>query len=81
MTRTPPRPGHRSAAFAPPDSQSGFAVSNAVLTSPAELAAIFDVNTNGRAMLSAAGGVALAVIGLRTMFGGRRRSADSDRDR
>ena len=69
------------AAFAPPDSQSGFAVSHAVLPSPAELAAIFDVNTNGRAMLSAAGGVALAVIGLRTMFGGRRRSADSDRDR
>jgi hypothetical protein len=45
------------------------------LPSPAELAAIFDVRTNGQAMLSAAGGMALAFMGLRTIFGGRRRAA------
>jgi hypothetical protein len=45
------------------------------LPTSAELAAIFDVTTNGRAMLSAAGGAALAILGLRTLFGGRRRAA------
>jgi hypothetical protein len=37
-----------------------------------ELSAIFDVTTNGQAMLSAAGGLALAGLGLRTLFGRRR---------
>ena len=36
------------------------------------LVAVFDVSTNGRAMLSAAGGLALVVLGVRTLFGGRR---------
>lgn len=45
------------------------------LPTSAELAAIFDVTTNGRAMLSAAGGAALAILGMRTLFGGRRRAA------
>jgi len=45
-----------------------------------ELAAIFDVTTNGQAMLSAAGGIALAVLGVRTLFGGRRRTVDSRND-
>ncbi|MFM8802910.1 MAG: hypothetical protein ACKOK8_03185, partial [Planctomycetia bacterium] len=45
-----------------------------------QLAPVFDVTTNGRAMLSAAGGLALAVLGLRTLFGGRRRTAVSARD-
>jgi len=47
----------------------------AALPSPAELAALFDVHTNGRTMLSAAGGLALMFLGLRTIFGGRRRAA------
>ena len=45
------------------------------LPTSAELAAIFDVTTNGRAMLSAVGGAALAILGMRTLFGGRRRAA------
>jgi hypothetical protein len=32
---------------------------------------LLDVHTNGQAMLVAAGGVTLAVFGLRTVFGGR----------
>jgi hypothetical protein len=45
------------------------------LPTSAELAAIFNVTTNGRAMLSAAGGAALAILGMRMLFGGRRRAA------
>jgi hypothetical protein len=45
-----------------------------------QLSTVFDVRTNGRAMLSAAGGLALAVLGLRTLFGGRRRVAPPIRD-
>lgn len=45
------------------------------LPTSAELAAIFDVTTNGRAMLSAVGGAALAILGMKTLFGGRRRAA------
>jgi hypothetical protein len=49
-----------------------------------QLAPVFDVTSNGGAMLSAAGGLALAVIGVRTLFGGRRRAevpeTDEDED-
>ena len=58
--------------FAPPAPSSNPALA---LPTPAELAAIFDLRTNGQAMLSAAGGLALMFIGVRTMFGGRRRAA------
>jgi hypothetical protein len=68
----PPDPRSSPWGFQPPSSMSSAA---ATLPSPAELAAIFDVRTNGQAMLSAAGGLALAFLGLRTIFGGRRRSA------
>ena len=34
---------------------------------------LLDVRNNGTAMLTAAGGLALVVLGLRTVFGGRRR--------
>ena len=40
---------------------------------PPTLAELLDVSTNGHAMLSAAGGLAMAVLGIRTIFGGRRR--------
>jgi hypothetical protein len=70
-----PPPGPQEAyGFAPP----GISSPAAALPSPAELAAMFDVRTNGRAMLSAAGGLALMFLGLRTIFGGRRR-ATADR--
>ena len=41
------------------------------------MASIFDVSTNGQAMLSATGGLALAVLGVRTLFGGRRKATAS----
>ena len=53
---------------------SPFAIS---LPTTDELSAIFDVTTNGQAMLSAAGGLALTVLGVRTLFGGRRKPAAS----
>jgi hypothetical protein len=61
----------------PTPAQVGWAPSAITLPTTAELSAIFDVTTNGQAMLSAAGGMALAVLGLRTLFGGRRRTAGS----
>jgi hypothetical protein len=45
------------------------------LPTTAELVAIFNVSTNGWAMLSAAGGLAMAVLGVRTLVGGRRPAA------
>ncbi len=60
---------------APPRQQPASAAPAISLPTTAELAAIFDVSTNGRAMLSAAGGLALAVLGVRILFGGRRRAA------
>ena len=55
-----------------PPSQPAWAPSTISLPTMAELSAIFDVTTNGQAMLSAAGGAALAGFGLRTLFGRRR---------
>jgi len=58
----------------PPPQQPAWTAPAISLPTTAELAAIFDVSTNGRAMLSAAGGLALAVLGVRTLFGRRRRA-------
>jgi hypothetical protein len=38
---------------------------------------LLDVRTNGQTMLTAAGGVALVILGLRTIFGGRRTTSPS----
>ena len=38
---------------------------------------LLDVRTNGEAMLTTAGGAALVILGLRTMFGGRRATSPS----
>lgn len=38
---------------------------------------LLDVRTNGGAMLTAAGGAALVILGLRTIFGGRRATSPS----
>jgi hypothetical protein len=49
-------------------------------TAEPTVAELFDVFTNGPAMLTAAGGFALAILGLRTIFGGRRaKPAESPR--
>ena len=50
------------------------------LPTGAELAAIFDVHGNRETLLSAAGGLALVVLGGRVLFGGRRRAAAARRD-
>jgi len=63
----------------PPPQQPAWSTPAISLPTPAELSAIFDVSTNGRAMLSAAGGLALAVVGVRTLFGGRRRATAARR--
>jgi len=65
------------AAEAPPPVAAGMRVSDAILPSATELAGALDVRTNGQAMLSAGGGLAMILLGLRTMFGGRRPAADS----
>jgi hypothetical protein len=64
----------------PPPARSSWTPSAIQMPTPAELAAIFDVTTNGEAMLSAVGGMALAILGVRTLFGGRRRAAASRHD-
>jgi hypothetical protein len=58
-----------------PPAQSAWSPSAISLPTTDELSAIFDVTTNGQAMLSAAGGLALTVLGVRTLFGGRRKPA------
>jgi hypothetical protein len=63
-----------------PPAQPAWGPSAMSLPTREELAAIFDVTTNGQAMLSAAGGIALAVLGVRTLFGGRRRTVGSRND-
>jgi hypothetical protein len=74
-------PGAVTAALQPPPhAQPAWAPSAMSLPTREELAAIFDVTTNGQAMLSAAGGIALAALGVRTLFGGRRRTAGSRHD-
>ena len=65
-----------SAGSMQPPAQPAWTPSTISLPTTDELSAIFDVTTNGQAMLSAAGGAALAGLGLRTLFG-RRRSAGS----
>jgi hypothetical protein len=55
-----------------PPAQPAWTPSTISLPTMSELSAIFDVTTNGQAMLSAAGGLALAGLGLRTLFGRRR---------
>jgi hypothetical protein len=61
----------------PPPAQPAWLPEAISLPTRDELAAIFDVTTNGQAMLSAVGGLALAVLGVRTLFGGRRKTAAS----
>lgn len=41
------------------------------------LAELLDVRTHGQAMLTSAGGLALVVLGVRTIFGGRRATSPS----
>jgi len=64
----------------PPPAHSSWTPSAIRMPTTAELAAIFDVTTNGQAMLSAVGGMALVILGVRTLFGGRRRAAVSRHD-
>lgn len=45
-----------------------------------QLVRIFDIRTNGHALLSAAGGLALGIFGLKVLFGRRRRTAASPHD-
>ena len=56
----------RSSHTADPQPAPGF--------QPAEPAfsEVLDVRHNGQAMLTTAGGLAMAILGLRTIFGGRR---------
>jgi hypothetical protein len=67
-------PAFPTAADAP-QPPGGMRETDAILPSPADLAAVLDVRTNGQALLSAGGGVAMMMLGLRTMFGGRRSPA------
>ena len=60
-----------------PPAQPSWLPSAISLPTRDELAAIFDVTTNGQAMLSAVGGLALTVLGVRTLFGGRRKGPTS----
>jgi hypothetical protein len=68
------QPAFPAAADAPQPS-AGMRPTDAILPSPAELAAVLDVRTNGQSLLSAGGGMAMMILGLRTMFGGRRSPA------
>ena len=62
---------------AQPSSSPSSSPSSISLPTADELSAIFDVTTNGQAMLSATGGLALTILGLRTLFGGRRKTTAS----
>jgi hypothetical protein len=80
--RAPPaRTAEQVSAGRPPPAEPAWATPTISLPTTAELAAIFDVSANGQAMLSAAGGIALAVLGLRTLFGGRLRATETRRTR
>jgi hypothetical protein len=75
-------------AFAPPlqpppafDGQAAGGAPGSGFPTLEQLAPVFDVTTNGQAMLSAAGGLALVVMGFRTLFGGRRRAAAVPQER
>ena len=50
----------------------------APVAEPPSLGELLDVRTNGQAMLTAAGGAAMAILGLKTIFGGRRRTMGED---
>jgi hypothetical protein len=73
----PPLPGSgpatgvaTPAGFAAP---AGFApVAPAFVAPPGDIAALFDIRTNATTLLTCAGGLALVLLGLRTVFGGRR---------
>jgi hypothetical protein len=73
----PPEALHPAVGSPLPPAQSAWSPSAISLPTTDELSAIFDVTTNGQAMLSAAGGLALTVLGVRTLFGGRRKPATS----
>ena len=62
---------------AQPSSSPSSSPSSISLPTADELSAILDVTTNGQAMLSATGGLALTILGLRTLFGGRRKTTAS----
>ena len=70
----PPNVGQFAPGSLQAPAQPAWSPSAISLPTTAELAAIFDVTTNGQAMLSAVGGMALAILGVRTLFGGRRRA-------
>lgn len=57
----------RSTHIAAPQPAPGFQPSEPTLDE------VLDVRHNGQEMLTAAGGLAMAILGLRTIFGGRRR--------
>ncbi|MFM8496767.1 MAG: serine protease [Planctomycetia bacterium] len=63
---------HRSAHVAEPQPPAGYAPPEPTLEQ------LLDVRTNGQTMLTAAGGVALVILGLRTIFGGRTRQPSYD---
>jgi hypothetical protein len=64
------------AGYAPP--WPGALLPSAVrMPSIAEIMAVLDPRTNGTALLSAAGGGALVILGFRTLFGGQRRQASA----
>jgi hypothetical protein len=80
----PAAPPQAFAESGPPDlgMAAGIAAGMATGQRTAEptVAELFDVFTNGPAILTAAGGFALAILGLRTIFGGRRaKPAESTR--
>lgn len=60
-----PVPGPSPAPFGQPMAWAAEPV-------PPTLADVLDVRRNGQAMLTAAGGLAMAILGLKTIFGGRR---------
>ena len=77
-----PAPG-TGQAMAPPQNGSWSASLPAIvshLPTADQLARIFDIRTNGQAILSAAGGLALGIFGLKTLFGRRRRTTAAPRD-
>jgi hypothetical protein len=62
----------QAAVVGPPPAR--FAPVEAAAVDPvAAVREVLDLRTNGPALLSTAGGLALVVLGLRTVFGGRRR--------
>ena len=87
-TRSPePQPWPEGAATAPVfDPGAGFAAQPQVFAAPPQvpgaeppsLGELLDVRSNGQAMLTAAGGAAMAILGLKTIFGGRRRELGDD---